>query len=375
MSLSWEKPIPIDLSELEGRRFTCIDPCQLCCLCQPELLEGEVPYFRRHFSDCIVAKKSPHRHFALALKQGGGPCTFLEGGRCSIYANRPHYCRQFPFHVHLSNRVQIELDLSCRGVWIDQGEEAVPLGLQLVEQNREVLTKGLRESAGVYEQFYANCREANIDPYPDELRQEVADGLPLFSDPRYLAKVLDLSLEDEEMSLPQKEEGDLDLEALRHAAMDCSLESLSAPDPLSSPVYCDEQGQWKLFMSQDKELDVYGMKEDGSLERIRTIMAEQVPFQALEGAAAKMFCDYLALLNRRDSFLGNAYYLMDEYGYEDPLANVYYGSLATSALDLMWRISLLAFVKGAKLDAGGVREGIIFYDMDRLDAPTIGAFV
>jgi hypothetical protein len=157
--------------------------------------------------------------------------------------------------------------------------------------------------------------------------------------------------------------------------MDCSLESLSAPDLLSSPVYCDEQGRWKLFMSQGKELDMYGMKEDGSTERIRTIMPEQVPFQAPEGAAAKMFCDYLALLNRRDSFLGNAYYLIDEYGYEDPLANVYYGSLATSALDLMWRTSLLAFVKGAKLDVSGVREGIIFYDMDRLDAPTIGAFM
>ena len=80
-------------------------------------------------------------------------------------------------------------------------------------------------------------------------------------------------------------------------------------------------------------------------------------------------------MNRRDSLLGYSYYLIDDYGYDDPLSNVYYGALATSAIDLLWRASLLAYIWGGRLDREGMKEGIIFYDMDRLDAPTIGAFM
>jgi hypothetical protein len=66
---------------------------------------------------------------------------------------------------------------------------------------------------------------------------------------------------------------------------------------------------------------------------------------------------------------------MDDYDYEDPWPNVYGGVLSTSVLDLLWRTSLLsAFFPGMK-DGERMREGIIFYDMDRLDAPTLGAFI
>jgi hypothetical protein len=44
-------------------------------------------------------------------------------------------------------------------------------------------------------------------------------------------------------------------------------------------------------------------------------------------------------------------------------------------LDMIWRASLIAHVNGKKLDGEGVREGIIYYDMDRLDGPSIGAFI
>jgi hypothetical protein len=57
------------------------------------------------------------------------------------------------------------------------------------------------------------------------------------------------------------------------------------------------------------------------------------------------------------------------------MSNIYYGVLATSSLEVLWRSALVAHVQGRKIDAEGVREGIIYYDMDRLDAPTIGAFL
>jgi hypothetical protein len=153
------------------------------------------------------------------------------------------------------------------------------------------------------------------------------------------------------------------------------LESLSSEDPLSSPVYCDPGGKWSVFISSDGELDMFQLLEDGGMERKQGIDPKKVPLLAPEGLGAKLFVDYLNILNRRDSVLGYAYYLLDDYGYDDELPNVYYGVLASSGLDLLWRSSLIAYLSGGVLDDKGVREGIIFYDMDRLDAPTIGAFM
>jgi Fe-S-cluster containining protein len=371
--------VTLDLAELAGRRFTCLDGCGLCCLCQPELLESEVHFFKSNFPQRIVARKSPHRHTALTLKQGSGPCSFLEDRRCTIYQSRPHYCRQFPFHIYLGSRVQVELDLSCRGVWLDQGEDTTSIALRMLDENQGTVRKTLRESKEVYRQFGMNCRDAGLDCSADRLRREVSARVERMADPAYLGWMLDQSVEDEEMTFDQEPVGavldELRREELRQAAMETSLESLASEDPTSAPVYCDPQNRWNIFISSGGELDMYILKDEGGMERVRTINSKQVPLLAPEGRGRKLFIDYLATLNRRDSVLGYAYYLMDDYGYEDEMPNVYYGVLSAAALDLLWRASLLAHLKGGRLDEEGVREGIIFYDMDRLDAPTIGAFI
>jgi Fe-S-cluster containining protein len=378
MSLYPSRDLPIDLSEVEGRKFVCLENCQLCCLCQPELLEEEERYFRRNFPDWIVTRRQPHKHTALAMKQGGGPCTFLdEKGKCSVYQQRPHYCRAFPFHVYLGDRAQVELDLSCRGVWGDQGADAMLFALELLEENRSRISRALTDSREVYEQFRSNCADAGIDPDPTPLRKALEPKLGLASDPLYLGRLLDLSLEDDEMRLPEGhetvEKGRM--EELRQAAMETALDSLSSIDPMSSPVYCDEAARWKIFMSSDHELDLYEMEKDGTLRRTKTIDPSEIELMAPEGDGVRLFSDYLGTLNRRDSMLGHAYFLVDDLGYDDHVSNVYYGSIATGALDLLWRGSLLATLRGGGLDYAGVREAIIYYDMDRLDAPTIGAFV
>ncbi|MDD1756633.1 MAG: YkgJ family cysteine cluster protein, partial [Methanomassiliicoccales archaeon] len=324
-------------------------------------------------------RRIPHRHTALALKQGSGPCTFLDGRRCSIYPNRPHYCRQFPFHVHLMDRVQVSLDLSCRGVWVGKGEDATPIGLSLVKENERQLRVGLEEAREVHRQFLSNCREAGIEVAPRDLRARFEAVSRRTAELPFLGWMLDQSVEDERLDLG-KHPADLALddiraEELRQAAMEVSLESLSSEDPMSSPVYCDPNGKWNVFISSDGELDMYQLLEEGGMERKRGVDPKKVPLLAPQGPGSKLFTDYLSILNRRDSVLGYAYYLLDDYGYEDDLPNVYYGVLASSGLDLLWRASLVAYLNGGELDEAGVREGIIFYDMDRLDAPTIGAFM
>jgi Fe-S-cluster containining protein len=370
---------PLDLSELDGWKFDCIEDCQLCCLCQPELLPQEEQYFKRNFPQRIVVRRVPHRHTALAMKKGSGPCAFLDNRRCSIYPNRPHYCRQFPFHVHLMDRVQVSLDLSCRGVWAQKGEDATPIGLRMVNENERQLRAGLDEAREVHRHFLANCRDAGIEVSPKDLRVRFEAVSRHAAELPFLGWMLDQSVEDERMDL-EKHPVDLTLdsvraEELRQAAMEVSLESLSSEDPMSSPVYCDPKGGWNVFISSEGELDMYQLHEEGGMERVKGVDPKKVPLLAPQGQGAKLFIEYLSILNRRDPVLGHAYYLLDDYGYEDELANVYYGVLASSGLDLLWRASLIAYLNGWMLDDISVREGIIFYDMDRLDAPTIGAFM
>ena len=81
-------------------------------------------------------------------------------------------------------------------------------------------------------------------------------------------------------------------------------------------------------------------------------------------------------MNSRDCFLGHAAYLCDSENYDYNFAQVYIGALANNAVDLWWRSSLLATLSGkTELGNAEISDGIVFFDMDLLDLPTIGAFV
>jgi Fe-S-cluster containining protein len=369
--------LDVDLSELEGRTFTCDDKCGLCCLCQPEVLPSEVPFFKKNYPQMIVSKDQPHRHVALALKNGQGPCSFLQPNRrCQIYADRPHYCRQFPLHLHAGTRLQVELDLSCRGVWTGGKEDALVAGGQLVADNIETVRRTLQQSRQVYREFDANCVDAGIYKAPEALRRDVEKHIMDLTDVQYIAKVLDLSSEDEEMAMPPPVgPSEYDRRELEASAMETGLESLAADDVYSAPVYCDPVYRWNIFLSKDGKVEWSVLNDDGGLTPVRTIDPRQVKLLEPDEEGRKVFAAYLGTLNRRDSMLGFAYYLIDDYGYEDHVANTYYGALAAAALDLLWRASLVAHIRSGKLDRAGLIEGVIAYDMDRLDAPTIGAFI
>lgn len=369
--------LDVDMSELEGRTFTCDDKCGLCCLCQAEVLPHEVGYFKKNHPSRIVMKNEPHRHVALALKGGEGPCSFLAPNRrCQIYRDRPHYCRQFPFHLYIGNRVQVELDLSCRGVWMGGQEDALVVGGQMLSDNIQAVRATLQESKAVYREFESNCEDAGIARAPEALRRTMAQRIGDLADVQYLAKMLDLSAEDEEMELPTAvSANEYDQKELEASARESGMESLSAEDLFSASVYCDPVGRWNILLAQEGKIDWTVMNDDGGLTPVRSIDPLQVKLLEPEGEGREIFLSYMNTLNRRDSMLGFAYYLVDEYRYEDPVANTYYGAMAAAALDLLWRSSLIAHIRNGKLDRQGMIEGIIASDMDRLDAPTIGAFI
>jgi Fe-S-cluster containining protein len=368
----------IDLSELDGKKFTCLDGCGLCCLCQPELLEGEVAYFRRNHADRLIAKRQPHKHFALAMKKKVGSCSFLNDRRCDIYNIRPHYCRQFPFHIYIGTRVQVELDLSCRGVWTDRGEDCTTIGAHMVQENEKVILPTYEEANQVHRQFFRNCLDMECDCNPSQLRSDVVPFLDRFNDLSYIATLLEGSAEEEKLDINTLKPEELETKRrreLEEAALEAARDSLGSADPFDAPIYSAMDCSWNIFRFEGNGIERYVLTDAGDLEHRSSISPDLVKLMAPLDDGKLVMQRYMRMLNQRDSLMGNAFYLMDDYGYEDHTSNIYYGVLATSALEVLWRSSLLAHVNGGKMDGAGVREGIIYYDMDRLDAPTIGAFL
>jgi Fe-S-cluster containining protein len=368
----------VDYSDIAGRKVECPEGCGMCCLCQPEVLPEERAFFRENYPERMIKMRGPDAHFALAMKKGCGSCVFLSDGKrkCQVYDHRTAYCRQYPFHLYLSDRVKVELDMSCRGVWTGNGTDAMAEAKDIVAKADRRIVSTLRESRAVYGQFYANCKEAGILSDQSILRMSVSENLSNFADLGYLSKVMELSQMEPVMSLSgvQKEVRP-DMPELEIAARESALDSMATNDPLNAPVYCDPEWNWNVFMAKDENIVWNILTDSGDLVQKGSAEASEIPLKPLEEDGAKVLADYIRILNGRDSFMGSVFSLIDYNDYEDDMANAYYGCLSVTVLDLMWRASMLDHFTKCGMGAKGIQEAVIFYDMDRLDAPAIGAFV
>jgi len=368
--------LEVDLSPAEGYLFTCIDGCELCCLCQPEVMPREVAFFKEHYPERLIMVDEVYQHLALATREGGGPCSFLLNGKCEIYDHRPRFCRQFPFHLYMGERVQAEIDLSCRGVWLDRGESASSIVEKIVQENQDELAELLVQTRSSYLQFWDNCRVAGVEHDIEELRADLEAKVDEM-DMTYLARMLELSTDDSEIVSPIEKGAPLDrgeMADLERAVMESALSSLESDSPYDAPVYCDQKGRWNLFEVREGEVHWQILDREGDLNYIAPIDPVEVRISETALLDTVAFKDYLRTLIRRDSFWGQAFYLEDLYGHEDYLSNTCIGTFANSALDLLWRTNLLGKALNIEVGEELMREGLIFYDMDRLGAPTIGAF-
>lgn len=323
-----------------------------------------------------MRSRGPEQYTALALKKGRGSCVFLQNRRCTVYDHRTAYCRQYPFHLYASDRLQVELDLSCRGVWTGQGVSAMDEARDIIGRADQRILKSIAESRKVYSEFYSICREAGVMADPSGLRMSVSENIGMFTDYSYLGKIMDASTFDAVMSLHGiQADRAPDMAALQDAGMETAMESMSSEDPLSVPVYCDGSWNWNMFMAVDGTIEWMVMDDEGELHHKAFAEASEIKLRTPDEGGAAILRDYVRILNGRDSFMGSVFSVMDQNGYEDDMSNSYYGCLSVSVMDLLWRMSMLDHFMGTGCGADGMREAIIFYDMDRLDAPTIGAFV
>ncbi len=366
----------VDYSEVVGKLVSCPEECGMCCLCQPEVLPEERPFFKKNYPQFLVRTKGPNPYNALALKKGCGSCVFLENRRCKVYDHRTAYCRQYPYHLYASDRIKVELDLSCRGAWYGTGNDAVSEAKALIKAAEPRIEQALSESKEVYREFFANCKEAGVYQDPSMLRMTVSENASMFSDLGYLSRIMDMSTIEPIMAIAGiRPETNLDMASLEEAGRELAMDSMSSSDPLSVPVYCDKDWNWNMFMAANGRIEWSVMDDEGDLQHKAFANAESIKLKVPDADGRKVLIDYVNTLNQRDSFMGSVFSIMDMNGYEDDMTNSYFGSMAVTVMDLMWRMSMLDHFMGTGVGAEGVREAIIFYDMDRLDAPTIGAFV
>lgn len=381
-----EGRIDIDFSELEGRSYSCIDGCALCCLCQPELLPDEERKFRND-AGLVEAISGKHispdvRGAAIRLRGEHGACYFLDKKRCGIYADRPHFCRSFPISVFVGWRVQLNVNLSCRGIGL-AGEPLRRLGQEIITGfDERTLDDELSSARKVFSDFNSNMREAKIAQSVQSVREAAQTVVGDLSDAIGLSKILTYaengntrqnSSANDIIRLARKVEAEANLE--ERAVID-GTELFDLPEKSMLPVYIDERLDWRIFQLVDKEIVGYNLSEDGRIEEMSRTDPSDVELLPIGQDGARLFKEYFSIVNRRDCFLGHAAHLCDLEGYEFNFAQVYFGTMATNALDFWWRSSFLASLEGReRLGLREIREGIVFFDMDLLDLPTIGAFI
>jgi Fe-S-cluster containining protein len=375
-----------DLSELDGLEYTCLDGCGLCCLCQPELLPNEESNFR---ADAALSAGLAERHIspdvrgaAIRLQGAHGACHFLRGRRCSIYERRPHYCRAFPISVFAGWRIQLNANLSCRGIGLP-GEDLMAFGREVLGHFREDdLRRELSGSRRVFDEFTTNTRDAKVAQSVPSLRDAAEALMGELTNPIGLSRVLTYS----ESGRTRQNSSAADIaRRARASEPEADLQELGTligtdlfdlPDLSYLPVYVDEGLGWSVFKLVGGEIVGYELLEDGDTEEVSMTAPSEVNIMPMTAAGRETFESYLRTVNRRDCFVGHAAHLLDEDGYSYNFAQAYVGALGHAAVDLWWRASFLALLRGeGSLDRRAVREGIIFFDMDALDQPTIGAFL
>ncbi len=386
MSSRMSDPLDTDLSELDGATYSCLDGCALCCLCQPELLPDEERAFR---DDPMLSAGLADRHIspdvkgaAIRLQGAHGACHFLRGRRCSIYQRRPHYCRAFPVSVYAGWRIQLNANLSCRGIGLP-GEDLTTTGRGiLASYGADALADELEAARQVFSDFSANTRDAKVAQSVASVRGASSVLMEEFTEEVGLSRMLAYAEtgRTRQNSSPQEiarrargAEPEADVGDL---GVSIGTDLFDLEDLSYLPVYVDERLDWKVFRLEDGDIVGYDLHEDGGTdERSRTQPSDIALLPMSQGGRGTLGA-YLATVNGRDCFLGHAAHLLDLEGYSYNFAQVYTGALAETAVDLWWRASFLAHLRGAEtLDEKGVKEGIVFFDMDLLDQQTIGAFL
>jgi Fe-S-cluster containining protein len=376
----------VDVSELRGKAYRCLDGCAMCCLCQPELSMDELAVFRKFglvpglTRDHIQGYRTDEPT-AIKLQGGNGACHFLLDRRCTIHDKRPAFCRQFPVHVHALDRVQLNANLSCRGI-TEGGSSLADFGNDILKDiDIGMMTAILSETRDSVGEFESEAQDAGIHQPAERLRSVAEELLPLIGRRDGIGKLM--AFADSPQVIGDMPAGDIlalirdsePPEDLEEAAMEGNYGQFELEKAAWQPVYVDERFRWRTYRSEGGKVHVSELRPDGAQVPETAIPMEELGLLLPDDGALRVFEGYARLLNSRDQFLGYAYHVCAEDDFQNDMMTVYLGVLGTTMLDLWWRAGLVGRIRGTNtLNAELALEGVKAFDMDCLDMPTVGAF-
>lgn len=359
----------VEASELRGRNFRCLEGCGFCCLCEP----GLTPEERARFTGPRAKAVGPAGD-ALRMVGQAGPCALLSRERaCTAYELRPRGCRAFPFHTTMAWRAQVNLNRGCPGTWVagpPAGQGFAPA--EALPPDALAAAKAGREA---WAQFRARAREAGVYEAPASVRRRILAVLPLLQDEAGLAAGLALA----EAGLPVTERNLRRGLGAPRDGLEAFLEqqaraTFAQRDAKRLPLFVDaEQGfRWCAFRLRGDAVEQCEITAQGALvPRGRTPLAPLLPPR--DAPAARLSAQHARVVADRDHLYALGAFMLDRLGYGEPLASATLRELCAALGDLWFRAGLLARFDGAAAIAErDMARGVAFFDMDFLNAPTMG---
>jgi len=175
--LELDKANSLDTDEIadavENVGFECTDCGECCTAGESSLAVTVFPDERRALGDTAglsaeeATEPSPFAEtetFEWTVRRDGcGNCYFYDGAGCSVYSDRPHVCKTYPFRIELNGEAKdgdetIELEKGdaklviddCEGVGREMSRESA---VELAHSLKERALKEKREAIDVIEAY------------------------------------------------------------------------------------------------------------------------------------------------------------------------------------------------------------------------------
>lgn len=345
----------IDLADLAGLRYRCLEGCGFCCTFTPEVSSEELARLRTRFPALPVATGEDDDRRHIAFQGGCGACTLLQRRACSAYDLRPAHCRYFPFHVHFGRGATALVNRSCRGVEPDAAAstEAAFRADVLGHAKAHEIASSTEEAAAVFDQFDDNCGDAGVSG--DALAQ-AHEALGDLSWPglRRLAAAIGVPFDELWASI---------------------LEPLSFEDVVSRPFYLGADLRWLTFEAKadpgkaPHALAALEMDETGQLSAVKALK----PLKVDSGLGPDALQRVVRFFVERAPFEGQVAWLVDDTDYQMPVADAARLRVLELALEAQWRAQVL-WQLGVPQERMEEEVGR-FLDGAYLDAPTIGGWL
>ncbi len=345
--------LPIDWTLIHGFDFICRPDCGLCCYTSPALTPKERTSLLQLLPELPILGGPGGRAF-IGSRPAGGACALLSSERCGAHSMRPSPCRRFPLDVHIGDRIQVSLVLSCpglslaglRGPRMEAKPPSFPSGLR---NEIDAVKEWIGEAGFASQVQRARARRRTI------LRRLSKEGI----------------WEDEDAvrvrlrgSIPFPDERDFP----------------SDPPPTISdglellPLYFDEQFGRVALAEAPGGCEVVSLGEGGGVVQHLGVYPPPDSPPRLDTGARELLESYLRYFLERDFLFGAVHVTL----LEDPTTSVgeaIANELRSIGADVVTRAMIRAKIGGRSgdpLSEPDIENGLRAVDMDRLDRPSWG---